>query len=270
MKTIKTDSSFLVPLYESLRQTLKVKVYNGNLPNYSLQSLIFNAPNTVNKQDLLEKIFGSNPPAKGYLAQQLSYGNRENGTTFNIHYLINMLNYVGYNVSKNELTTNSPHEKVIALANKFLKKEFPKKEQLEPKAKAIVIEDKNHPNIFRGFENKYEGKVYQDDEIDHTELFYTIKNGNEVTGIVLMHYDADGIKKAYTHELIVSGKIFGNRFLSLVYYNKLDPESSCGVIFLRHDAKKRKLIGDYVGYFHNIPKYRIECKGIIKLNIVRK
>ncbi|WP_343704753.1 hypothetical protein [Chitinophaga sp.] len=146
------------------------------------------------------------------------------------------------------------------------------KDRITKKYVSFILK-KNEPQIvaahkptarFLHLNGKYRGVHIQGSfEPEDTELELFTGDHNNITGVLTMHYKADGKNPAGSVALHVSGKYFSEEHVALIYWN---PDASVvqnGVIRLTQSGNKRELNGHFWGYYDPVPESRGICEGTL-------
>ena len=136
-----------------------------------------------------------------------------------------------------------------------------------------LILKRNEPQVIAGhmptarfysLNGKYKGDHIQGNfEREDIELELFTSDHNNLTGILTMHYKADGKHPDYSTELHVAGKYFSEEHVDLIYWNPDASIKQNGVIRLTQSGNKKELNGHFWGYYDPIPESRGICEGTL-------
>lgn len=123
---------------------------------------------------------------------------------------------------------------------------------------------------FYALNGKYSGVQIQGSfEPEKIDLELFTGSQNNLTGILVMHYKADGDHPEQSVEFHVSGKYFADMHVTLIYWNPDISVNQNGVIRLTQSGNKKELNGNFWGYYDPVPISRGVCEGTIKLSRIQ-
>ncbi|HYF32509.1 MAG TPA: hypothetical protein VD993_15400 [Chitinophagaceae bacterium] len=124
-----------------------------------------------------------------------------------------------------------------------------------------IDEIKVQSNMFGVFS----GTIKQGQCTDKCEVQLFSSNGIDITGKIVIDYEADDFADAVRETILLEGKFLYNRFISLVYRNHHPHVTQCGVVFLELSSFRDILFGEFMGYYSPKSPKRGDCKGILTL-----